>query len=234
MRDPLMIPYKGEILVVATDNSGGIGMKEQDNVHVPYKIVGYFGFRVAVMECIAARAHPFSVILHNFCGEEHWNALVEGIQQGMMELGLDIPISGSTETNMNMVQSAVGLNVLGMAEKNTERSFQEDCLAVIGIPLVGDEVLYNREYVAPLSLFSWFSKQSDVTILPVGSKGIFHEIKNLFPEAKAEQMATNVDLYASAGPATCFLISYPKVMESDIIENAGQHFHKIRQKHSQG
>lgn len=55
MRNAVVIPLNDEeSLVITSDNSGGIGTKEQDLVKVPYEVTGYYLFRVAVMECIAA------------------------------------------------------------------------------------------------------------------------------------------------------------------------------------
>ena len=59
MMDALTAPFDDESsLVIACDNSGGIGMKEGDVVKVPYEVTAYYSFRVAVMECIAAGGTP--------------------------------------------------------------------------------------------------------------------------------------------------------------------------------
>ena len=66
------------------------------------------------MECIAAGGKPFSVVLHNFCGNDSWGELVKGIEKGLKELNLqDVSITGSTESNFHLQQSAIGLVVLG-------------------------------------------------------------------------------------------------------------------------
>ena len=70
-RDVTLIALNdSETLVLASDNSGGIGLKDMDMVKTPYDVVAYYGFRVAVMECIASGGAPISVVLHNFCGDE--------------------------------------------------------------------------------------------------------------------------------------------------------------------
>lgn len=59
MRDAIIIRLnQDESPVITSDNSGAIGMKEQDVVNVPYDIVGYYSFRVAVMRCMATGARP--------------------------------------------------------------------------------------------------------------------------------------------------------------------------------
>lgn len=55
VRDVQVVPWnQKEELIISADNSGGIGQKEADQLSVPYDIVSYFSFRVAVMECMAA------------------------------------------------------------------------------------------------------------------------------------------------------------------------------------
>src|SRR5699024_6649453 len=104
----------GDELVIAVDNSGSIGMKTNDHVQVPYDVVSYYNFRVAWMECVSAGAEPISIILHNFSGDEAWSSLIKGIKQGMKELNVEnISITGSTESNFSLHQSAVGLVIIG-------------------------------------------------------------------------------------------------------------------------
>ncbi|RFU67953.1 ATP-binding protein [Bacillus sp. V59.32b] len=230
MRDPVIVPFNNQFLVIASDNSGGIGMKEKDVVQVPYHIVSYYSFRVALMECMAASAVPVSVIMQNFCGEEAWGPLIDGIKQGLEELELSIPVTGSTESNMELLQSAVGMSVLGMsgnAPSDERLPLKEVKTAVIGKPLVGDEVIEQSEWVAPLQLFKQFCQLGNLTVLPVGSKGIAHELKLLFPEIKPENIHAGLDIHKSAGPSTCFIISYPADMEKIIRSIAGQLFHEV-------
>jgi hypothetical protein len=228
MRDAVLVPYKNEMFVIASDNSGGIGLKEHDIVKAPYHIVAYYAFRVAVMECMAAGAVPLSVIMHNFCGDENWSALTEGVKRGLKEMGLELPITGSSESNMNLLQSSLGLNVFGITSHFEVKQRQTDeKLAVIGLPLVGEDVLYKQEFVAPLSLFKWFSEFGEITLLPVGSKGILYELQNFLPQISNCAIHTTVDIHASSGPSTCFLISYPASLEAEIKAKAGFLFNAI-------
>ncbi|CAH0345001.1 ATP-binding protein [Bacillus sp. CECT 9360] len=233
MRDPLYVPFNDQVLIIATDNSGGIGMKEKDLVKVPYHVVSYYSFRVAVMECMAAGGFPVSIVMQNFCGESVWEELKEGIQEGLDELGLDIPITGSTETNMELLQSALGLSVLGTGGKSASTEalpLQEANLAVIGKPLVGAEVVEESRSIAPLQLFKQLWQNERVTILPVGSKGIADELCRFLPGIKIENIENigiKLDLHKSAGPSTCFIISYPADLEQEIQEISGNFFNKI-------
>ena len=235
MRDILTIPFNEvDSLIIACDNSGAIGMKEDDLVQVPYETVAYYAFRVAVMECIAAGGEPISVLLHNFCGNEPWDELVRGIKKGMSELKLvDVRITGSTESNFSLLQSAVGLVVLGkksLAETIEITYSNQLKFAVVGMPLVGDEVIENNDDVVPLSVFQEVSKVNDVMIWPVGSKGILNEINQMFPnqEFSQEMIISNVDILKSAGPSTCFLTVFRSEQEETIKKVTGGFYHSLQ------
>jgi hypothetical protein len=226
MRDELIIPInEKESIVITTDNIGGIGMKEQDVVKVAYETVGYFSFRVAMMECIAAGAKPKAVVLQNFCGEKEWTELVSGIQQGLSELGLkDIQITGSTESNFPLVQSVVGLNVIGLQSRDKKKKMVEKArVALIGLPLVGEEVIFQADDVAPLSLFYELSLLEDVVVWPVGSKGVGYELQRLGMIGGP----TRMDLQKSGGPSTSFLVVYPPEKELEIKDLSGKYYHLI-------
>ncbi|WNS75919.1 ATP-binding protein [Bacillus sp. DTU_2020_1000418_1_SI_GHA_SEK_038] len=235
MRDVLIIPFNGEeSLVIASDNSGGIGLKEMDEVYVPYEVVAYYSFRVAVMECMAAGGAPFAVTLLNFCGEQAWKTLMDGIHRGIEELGLArIQVNGSTESNFSLVQSAAGLTVLGKVQNdavdNCLEFSEETMVAVIGKPLVGNEVVEFEGEVAPLSLFKELCLLEDVILLPVGSKGILYELNQLFSNRtfKETEVSSSLDIKKSAGPSTCFLAVFSQEKKEEIMAEAGRYFHKV-------
>ncbi|RSD28952.1 AIR synthase related protein [Mesobacillus subterraneus] len=235
MRDILMIPVNEEIsLIMASDNSGSVGMKEKDAVQVPYETVAYYSFRVAVMECISAGAEPFAVTLQNFCGEDAWEALVKGIEQGMTELGKqNVKITGSTESNFSLSQSAIGLTVLGKIAGRTEHDQltynDQTLMAVIGQPLVGQEVVKRKDDVVPLAVFKEICALESVVTIPVGSKGILYELNGLFTNLQfsAKNLETNLDLIKSSGPSTCFIAVYPESLKTKVASIAGRHFHEI-------
>jgi hypothetical protein len=234
MRDIITIPFNNmDSLIIACDNSGAIGLKEQDLVHVTYETVAYYSFRVAVMECMAAGGEPISVVLHNFCGNEPWDELVSGIQNGLHELKLsDVRITGSTESNFSLMQSALGLVILGKKPiaRTAELAYSNQLkFAVVGRPLVGNEVIEQYDQVAPLSVFQMISKIQDVMVWPVGSRGILYEINQMFPneEVSKEMVITNVDILKSAGPATCFLAVYDPGQEETVIKTAGRFFNLL-------
>ncbi|MEH7178361.1 ATP-binding protein [Neobacillus vireti] len=234
MRDVITIPLHGEeSLIIATDNSGSIGRKEQDQVKVSYETVAYYSFRVAVMECIAAGGKPFSVVLHNFCGNDAWGELVKGIKKGLKELNLqDVPITGSTESNFHLQQSAIGVVVLGkkQADKETELHYSPRFkLAVIGSPLVGNEVVDFGDQVAPLSIFWEVSSLRQVNIWPVGSKGILNELNQMFRTLSfaKDDIGINLDVLKSSGPSTCFIVVFEQDQEEEIKSLAAGYFHPL-------
>lgn len=232
MRDVVEIPINGKgSIVVACDNSGAIGMKPGDVIHVPYETVAYYSFRVAVMECMAAGAEPFTVVLQNFCGEMAWEPLKKGIDKGLNELGIEsLEVTGSTETNFSLEQSAIGVTVLGMrkpSKKTIVDVTEQIDVAIIGLPLVGNEVIEEEAEIAPLSLFNKFCSIEDVVLMPVGSKGVFHELNKLFPNSAFIAGECKVDLYKSSGPSTCFIAVYPKRMKSKVVSIAGRYFNEL-------
>jgi hypothetical protein len=233
-RDVTLITLNdSETLVLASDNSGGIGLKDMDMVKTPYDVVAYYGFRVAVMECIASGGAPISVILHNFCGDDPWKDLVCGIEKGLQELGLtNIPITGSTESNFSLLQSALGMIVIGKRDRVIpEETILLDQMefAVIGSPLVGEEVLNKVGEVLPLSLFQLLCRLDHVVILPVGSKGVLHELKVMLGEGglSDSSITCEVDLLKTSGPSTCILIAFPPALESTIRKQASKLYHPL-------
>ncbi|MCM3600738.1 ATP-binding protein [Robertmurraya korlensis] len=234
MRDVQLLKMGKETLVVASDNSGAIGLKKLDAVQVPYDIVGYYTFRVAAMECYSAGAIPEAVILQNFCGEEAWEGLVKGITRGLLELDVpDIPINGSTESNFALVQSAVGLSVLGKRTSYAPLSaspFLEDTkVAVIGLPLVGNEVIEQEAEVAPLRLVKELSKLDDAVLLPVGSKGILYKLNRLFSNRNflKNEVTSVMNIEKTSGPSTCFLIAFPAHKGPMVKELSGHYYHEL-------
>lgn len=236
MRDILFIPSSEEReLVISTDCSGGIGEKPDDVVFATNCLVSYFSMRVAIMELLAVGATPTAVVLSNFTGDQSWHEYVEGIHQVCGELQISpLPLVGSTETNMSLQQSAIGLTVLGEIhnqQKRIKKTPGNAKFAVIGEPLVGDKVITEKARVAPLSLFRTCLELTGIyELVPVGSKGILYELELLLKinEFSICKIAgSSLNLYVSSGPATCFIISYDEVIEEKLQEIAGIYFHKL-------
>src|SRR5699024_12113624 len=97
--------------------------------------------------------------------------------------------------------------------------------AVIGHPLVGNEVMGNKEKVAPLHVFQWFSKQEEVyKLLPVGSKGISYELKKIWGNHEIS-FSYALDVTKSSGPSTCSIVIYAKTMHEKMVNKASDWLH---------
>lgn len=195
----------GNGFVVTTDNSGGIGEKPHDIVSVPDQVTAYFAARVALLEQWAAHADPVSVLIHNFTGPDSWTAYVSGVEQAFEEAGCEQPpITGSTETNMELLQSALAVTMIG--EKRAVRDATDLEWYAFGTPLVGNEVVERRSDIASLRAIKEAMDTGIVNqIWPVGSTGILAEYRRLSGDSAIE-IEADVDLRASAGPSTSVLI----------------------------
>ncbi|MCM3744206.1 hypothetical protein M3193_08625 [Sporosarcina luteola] len=209
----------GDGFVVTTDNSGGIGEKPHDAVAVSDRVTAYFAARVALLEQWAVHAEPVSVLIHNFTGSDSWAAYVAGVEDVFRESNLDVPtITGSTETNMELMQSAVAVTMIGK-----QRLVEEVCELewyVYGTPLVGNGVLDRREEIASLRLIKEGLDSGLIRkIWPVGSGGIFAEYRRLKGDPQIE-IEADVDIHSSAGPSTSVLLG----IDIPNIEKARQLF----------
>ncbi|OKL36033.1 hypothetical protein [Domibacillus mangrovi] len=205
-------------LIIATDNSGAVGNKQDDIVRVPYETVGYFSARVALMECVAAGGEPFVAIIHNFSGDDAWLLLCEGVKQAASEIGCTLELTGSTESNFVMNQSATGVVIIGRHIRNIDQ-FDRNTVryGVIGKPLVGSEVLENPDDVASLAIFKKINSMSGVeSVIPVGSKGIRHELEQI----TGKSFECGLNLEKSSGPATCFIIAVQEAAVEAVEQTA--------------
>ncbi|MDM5200565.1 hypothetical protein QUF79_21335 [Fictibacillus enclensis] len=99
-------------------------------------------------------------------------------------------------------------------------------VAVIGAPLVGEEVISRSKEGISLSLFRQLLKTDGIyEILPVGSKGIGYELGVLC--GSSARFKSTLPLDKSAGPSTCVLISYDEKQHSAIRSLCGMLFHEL-------
>lgn len=221
----LIIPWDEEQdIVIASDNSGSIGEKKLDDIYVPYDTVSYFAFRVAYMDCIANGGVPYTIVLQNFNDKSAWENLLKGIEKGVKETGINpLPITGSTETNFILQQSATCLTMIGKKVRTeVTQNMAPLKTAVIGKPLVGKEVLTKKTSVAPLSLFQWFSLCKEViALIPVGSIGIAATFDRAGLEIPVS-IKEHLSVYTSSGPSTCFIIVYQHSFH-DVIKEKAKH-----------
>ena len=217
-RDLSFIPINHEeTLVIACDSCGGIGNKENDVVKVSPDLVGYFTAHVALSEVLAIGARPISLI--NTLAvemEDTGKEILKGINKALsyLDLGDEITINGSTEENIPVCQTAMGVTVIGVVNKKwcMPKTHKGTLAVVVGIPKVGQEVLqdYGKETMSLLTLKKLLQNNKVQEILPVGSKGILHELKELAQSNGLSYVLkdnTQVDLLKSGGPSTCVIIS---------------------------
>ncbi|MGO4888233.1 AIR synthase related protein [Anaerobacillus sp. MEB173] len=235
MRDLLFLPLQNdEEIVISTDCSGATGLKEADEVRVPYDVVSYYGFRVALMELLAVGAEPLGLVIQNLVNDHVWEELIRGARKACTEIGFSsVQITGSSETNFPLLQSAAGFTVIGKVDQEKKRvavTPKDATFAVIGSPLVGERIITEQEKVVPLAIFSQLINMEGVyEALPVGSKGIGYELEQLLAENAIQHNGyrCELDLSQSAGPATCFIISFSKEKEAAIRAAASQYFFRV-------
>lgn len=224
MRNAIAI---GDDFVVTTDNSGGIGEKPADSVAVPDRLTAYYAARVALLEQWAVCAEPTTILIHNFSGGASWEKYVAGVTDLFHEAGLELPpISGSTETNMELMQSAMAVTMIG---KRRQCSVVNRLIwFTYGAPLVGQEVLDYAEQVASLRRIREAIDQGVVSrIWPVGSGGILKEVRNMMGNAEVLVEST-LDVAKTAGPSTVVLLGVLESRKVEAEEWFGKHVSELK------
>lgn len=221
--------FLDENLVVTTDNSGGIGEKAHDVVVVSDQLTAYYAARVTLLEQWAAHAEPIMVMIHNFSGHDSWKKYVHGVTKLLEEVELaDLPISGSTETNMELLQSAIAVTMVGKRKKRLPSLDGE--WFVYGSPLVGEEVIQQPDEVASLQkMKDALDKDLVNRIWPIGSKGLLHEVRQVFQDPHAD-IQVALDLYKSAGPSTAVLVEIPNARITEARTYFGDSLREIKYK----
>ncbi|WP_213422207.1 hypothetical protein [Bhargavaea massiliensis] len=213
-------------LVATTDNSGGIGMKESDAVRAPDDLVGYFSARVTLLEQWAAGAEPIAVILHNFTGGASWDDYLSGIRRAFSESALGIPpVSGSSETNMAMLQSAMAVTMIGRKFRDLKES--GGTWFLYGRPLVGQAVIREPEKCADLGKVKRALDGELINaVWPAGSGGIGAEWERLTGRPMT-RLTEGADPAASAGPATAVFVRVVPGKEAEASGHFGNYFDEV-------
>lgn len=216
IRDLTLIDIdKEHTMVIACDSCGGIGMKEGDTFKVPTVYVARFAVRVALMEVICAGAEIIT-ITNAVCNEMNNTGIevIKGIKEELKMAEIDsVVLTGSTEENFKTISTGIGITAIGMVSKDEVKvnsAAGEAALISIGIPKVGDEINFVKDdSIVDYSTIYRLLKHKDVyEIVPVGSKGIAYEAKEL---AKNNRHRLNfkdnilVDVNKSGGPSTCII-----------------------------
>lgn len=219
MRNAILLPNG---FVLTTDNSAGIGEKIDDIVSTPDEVVSYFAARVALLEQWAAGATPMSIVVHNFSGDQSWVKYVAGIEKLFNEIGIKCPeITGSSETNMETLQSAIAITMLG--EKSEENN-KEIRWYAYGKPSIGEEVIRDNDKIANLKRIKEAINTGLVhQVWPVGSTGIKGECERL----GLDGYLVDWDVEKSAGPATTVLLGIDIFKEKEAKLHFGGYFEAI-------
>lgn len=204
-------------MVVGCDSAGGIGPKPLDRVKVDGRTVGRFTARVALMEVLSVGADP--ICLANALAVEPKPTgvqIIKGIQDELRYAELDsrIVMTESTEKNISVSQTGVGVAVVGMA---TSRSLKigrcrpGDAVVAIGLPCVGGEVMRGekkRRIADTRDVCTLLNLRFVHEIIPVGSQGISHEAQTIAEDSSLRftlRRGLELDVEKSAGPATVAL-----------------------------
>ena len=220
-RDASLIPLDGEqVMVIACDSCGAFGSKSGDQVKVPPQIVGKYTARVAMMEVLALGAKPIAMTV-NICNEPSptGEGIMEGIAEELEAWQLVLPITISTEKNMPTTMTAIGVTLMGIAEKSElllGKVSPGDLVYSVGLPKVGDAVVTDQGEIADATVMKQLLHMGGIKeIVPVGSSGIKGELNKLAESYQLKFEVLNnerLDLEKSAGPCTVILVITDKVL----------------------
>ena len=202
-------------MVVACDSCGSVGMKEGDSLKVNPFYTGKYTARVALLEVLCTGAEIVTVV-DAICNEmkNTGEEIIKGIEEELKGAGINrVVLTGSTEENFPTVSTALGITVIGIVDTNALRvnSVRTNSIVVsIGLPKVGEEIeLDNDEDIVHYSDIEILLHTEGVyEIIPVGSKGIFYEARQLarFNGMKLKiEENIKVDINKSAGPSTVII-----------------------------
>ena len=222
VRDLLLLELTpGMEMVIACDSDGGIGPKEKDLIQVPGEVLGHFAARVPLMEILASGAVP-ALVVNTLAVEMEptGSTIIAGIRDETVAAGMDAEkmVTGSTEDNVPTVQTGLGVVVIGFVTGEDFRpgkSMSDDLVICVGSPKSApdDEVTLDDSEITDTHCVKILAGLDFVhDILPVGSKGIAHEQSELAHYAGLTLVPEEdpvIDIFKSAGPSTCVLVSVP-------------------------
>jgi len=209
-------------MIITCDSDGGIGPKKHDTIFSQSYDLGRLAARVPIMEMLASGALPVLVV-DTLCVEMDpvGKEIIRGVRDEVSEAGLngDLVVTGSTEDNVITYQTGIGVVAVGFVEKKDfrpGRSLKDDLVVCLGVPKsapeykvhYADSEIANTKLIKQLNLFEFIHD-----ILPVGSKGISHEFRELAKSAGLSPFyydGITLDVTKSGGPSTCCIISLPK------------------------
>ncbi|MDQ7818049.1 MAG: AIR synthase related protein [Melioribacteraceae bacterium] len=223
VRDLLVTELTNDLwMVVSSDSDGGIGSKKFDTIFSPSYDLGRLGTRVPLMEMLASGALPIMVVdVLSVEMEPTGKEIIRGVRDEVEEAGLngDNVVTGSTEDNVETVQTGMGVVIIGIVDKSDfrpGRSINNDIVVSVGKLKSAPEykVVFDDLEIANTKTVRQLIKLPFIhDILPVGSKGIKHEFYELAKSAGLLPRYHNIieiDITKSGGPSTCCLVSLPE------------------------
>lgn len=225
-RDVLII-HEGDVAyAVSCDSTGAIGEKENDVLKVDAEVVGRAAIKVALSELLCVGAWPIAIsdALSNEMNPTGIK-IIDGIKKELTENEIyDVVLTGSTEENFPSTMTGVGVTAIGRAAKEELKVRKAKAgmeVGLIGYPRVGQEVLYCHDVLSLKDYVKIFRCNEIAEAIPVGSKGIRHELDVLKLSSGLEflkEYKSDLDDEKSGGPSTCCIVVY-KEEDRQIVEN---------------
>jgi len=216
IRDITIIDYDHKsYLGIACDSCGGIGYKEHDLVKASPQLTAYHTGKVVLAELMSMGFTPF--ILADGLAVEMNNTgrqLIEGFNEVLSKLSFNVHLTGSTEENIKTVQTSMGVTCIGFCSKDKlkfKRTKTGDICLLVGLPMVGNEVLQNPDKILDIDDFEKLFLCDYINeMLPIGSRGIECELNDLLKDNKLKfeyESSISIDLKKSGGPSTSCLVT---------------------------
>ncbi|HPW99580.1 MAG TPA: selenophosphate synthase [Sedimentibacter sp.] len=216
IRDITIIDYDHKsYLGIACDSCGGIGYKEHDLVKASPQLTAYHTGKVVLAELMSMGFTPF-ILADGLAVEmnDTGRQLIEGFNEVLSKLSFNVHLTGSTEENIKTVQTSMGVTCIGFCSKDKlkfKRTKTGDICLLVGLPMVGNEVLQNPDKILDIDDFEKLFLCDYINeMLPIGSRGIECELNDLLKDNKLKfeyESSISIDLKKSGGPSTSCLVT---------------------------
>lgn len=217
IRDLLYLKISSElVLVISADSNAAVGSKPNDVLPFSPEATGRSVTQVAIMEVLAVGARPV-IIVDNLCVEMEptGKRILAGVEAAASELADPVVITGSDETNMPTTQTGVGVTVIAVAAPDDlliGKCRSGDVIVVVGVPVGGPTHLYDEfealGFAGVGTLSAAVATGVVHEVLPVGSRGVGYELRELARTSGLVAVETSPSPVAqtnSGGASTCFL-----------------------------
>lgn len=203
-----------DIYLLSSDVTAGVGPGSNDNIKLEAGLVTRFVMRVALLDILAVGAEPVAVTITTSLPRSSREDLAAAVRASLTAWGChqQIPLTGSSEDNFNLSQTAISITILGKAGLGQVRMIGSQPghkLYLIGEPVSGAEVLGRQdELVSWKELAFLLDDPETIDVIPVGSRGARDRISRLTRLTDLKFRSAGHPLAeVSAGPATALVIS---------------------------